>query len=86
MDPNGYVCKRRTVTMVELPQEPHYIGSCPDNWFYYGHKVWMHSNKSVFQSFSVLLHNIWGNQAGPVGGIIVHCMHNHFSVNKLTII
>ncbi|XP_056590503.1 secretory phospholipase A2 receptor [Triplophysa dalaica] len=37
-DPNGYVCKRRTVTMVELPQEPHYIGRCPENWFYHGHK------------------------------------------------
>nr|XP_055039953.1 secretory phospholipase A2 receptor isoform X1 [Misgurnus anguillicaudatus] len=35
---HSYVCKRRTVSVVELPQEPHYIGSCPENWLYYGHK------------------------------------------------
>lgn len=37
-DPRGYVCKRRTVSVVEVPQEPYYIGSCPENWLYYGHK------------------------------------------------
>ncbi|TRY88119.1 hypothetical protein DNTS_031499 [Danionella cerebrum] len=37
-DRHGYVCKRRTVSLVEDPHEPHYIGSCPENWFYYGHK------------------------------------------------
>ncbi|XP_042590494.1 secretory phospholipase A2 receptor [Cyprinus carpio] len=37
-DRHGYVCKRRTVSLVEDPREPHYVGSCPENWFYYGHK------------------------------------------------
>ncbi|XP_051967030.1 secretory phospholipase A2 receptor-like [Xyrauchen texanus] len=37
-DLQGYVCKRRTVAIVEVPRELRYIGSCPENWFYYGHK------------------------------------------------
>uniref|UniRef100_A0A8C2KGZ8 Phospholipase A2 receptor 1 n=1 Tax=Cyprinus carpio TaxID=7962 RepID=A0A8C2KGZ8_CYPCA len=37
-DRHGYVCKRRTVSLVEDPREPHYVGGCPENWFYYGHK------------------------------------------------
>ncbi|KAK9966427.1 hypothetical protein ABG768_003538 [Culter alburnus] len=37
-NPHGYVCKRRTVSVLEDPREPHYIGSCPENWLYYGHK------------------------------------------------
>ncbi|XP_016324044.1 secretory phospholipase A2 receptor-like [Sinocyclocheilus anshuiensis] len=37
-DRHGYVCKRRTVSLVEDPREPHYVGRCPENWFYYGHK------------------------------------------------
>uniref|UniRef100_A0A3P9Q7G5 Phospholipase A2 receptor 1 n=1 Tax=Poecilia reticulata TaxID=8081 RepID=A0A3P9Q7G5_POERE len=35
---HGYVCKRRTVSVVETPQEPHYIGACPEKWLYFGHK------------------------------------------------
>ncbi|XP_030627762.1 secretory phospholipase A2 receptor [Chanos chanos] len=37
-DLHGYVCKRRTVSVVEIPREPHFIGGCPENWFYFGHK------------------------------------------------
>ncbi|XP_062869501.1 secretory phospholipase A2 receptor [Trichomycterus rosablanca] len=37
-DLHGYICKRRTVSVVETKREPHYIGACPENWFYYGHK------------------------------------------------
>ncbi|XP_077481364.1 secretory phospholipase A2 receptor isoform X2 [Stigmatopora argus] len=35
---HGYVCKRKTVSVVETPREPHYIGACPDKWLYFGHK------------------------------------------------
>ncbi|XP_067116050.1 secretory phospholipase A2 receptor [Osmerus mordax] len=35
---HGYVCKRRTVSVVEIPREPHYIGGCPERWLYFGHK------------------------------------------------
>ncbi|RXN22317.1 secretory phospholipase A2 receptor-like protein [Labeo rohita] len=35
---HGYVCKRRTVSIVEDRREPHYVGSCPENWFYYRRK------------------------------------------------
>ncbi|XP_056134083.1 secretory phospholipase A2 receptor [Lampris incognitus] len=35
---HGYVCKRRTVSVVERPREPHYIGWCPETWLYFGHK------------------------------------------------
>ncbi|XP_024150676.1 secretory phospholipase A2 receptor [Oryzias melastigma] len=35
---HGYVCKRRTVSVVETPREPHYIGGCPEKWLYFGHK------------------------------------------------
>ncbi|KAI5626605.1 secretory phospholipase A2 receptor, partial [Silurus asotus] len=38
MDPHGYVCKRRTASLVETQREPHFIGACPENWFYFGHK------------------------------------------------
>ncbi|XP_072321542.1 secretory phospholipase A2 receptor [Eucyclogobius newberryi] len=37
-DLHGYVCKRRTLSVLETPREPHYIGACPDKWLYYGHK------------------------------------------------
>ncbi|XP_007237401.3 secretory phospholipase A2 receptor [Astyanax mexicanus] len=37
-DPLRYVCKRRTVSVVEIPREPNFIGACPENWFYFGHK------------------------------------------------
>ncbi|KAM3625162.1 uncharacterized protein V6R79_007800 [Siganus canaliculatus] len=37
-DLHGYVCKRRTVSVVETPREPHYIGACPEKWLYLGHK------------------------------------------------
>ncbi|XP_068609504.1 secretory phospholipase A2 receptor [Brachionichthys hirsutus] len=40
-DPHGYVCKRKTVSVVETPREPHYIGGCPENWLYFGHKCLM---------------------------------------------
>ncbi|KAJ8003556.1 hypothetical protein DPEC_G00149580 [Dallia pectoralis] len=35
---HSYVCKRRTVSVVEIPREPHYIGGCPERWLYFGHK------------------------------------------------
>ncbi|XP_047218569.1 secretory phospholipase A2 receptor isoform X1 [Girardinichthys multiradiatus] len=35
---HGYVCKRRTVSVVETRREPHYIGACPEKWLYFGHK------------------------------------------------
>uniref|UniRef100_A0A8C9SHM3 Phospholipase A2 receptor 1 n=1 Tax=Scleropages formosus TaxID=113540 RepID=A0A8C9SHM3_SCLFO len=35
---HGYVCKRRIVSVVEIPREPHYIGQCPEKWLYFGHK------------------------------------------------
>ncbi|XP_061743297.1 secretory phospholipase A2 receptor isoform X2 [Nerophis ophidion] len=35
---HGYVCKRRTVSVLETPREPRYIGGCPDKWLYFGHK------------------------------------------------
>lgn len=38
-DLHGYVCKRETVSVVETPREPHYIGRCPEKWLYFGHKV-----------------------------------------------
>ncbi|XP_020493615.2 secretory phospholipase A2 receptor [Labrus bergylta] len=37
-DLHGYVCKRKTVSVVESPREPHYIGGCPEKWLYFGHK------------------------------------------------
>uniref|UniRef100_A0A8C2WSQ2 Phospholipase A2 receptor 1 n=1 Tax=Cyclopterus lumpus TaxID=8103 RepID=A0A8C2WSQ2_CYCLU len=37
-DLHGYVCKRRTVSVVETPREPHYVGGCPEKWMYFGHK------------------------------------------------
>ncbi|KAG7482086.1 hypothetical protein JOB18_012771 [Solea senegalensis] len=37
-DLHGYVCKRRTASVVETPREPHYIGGCPEKWLYFGHK------------------------------------------------
>lgn len=42
-DLHGYVCKRRTVSVVETPREPHYIGGCPEEWLYFGHKVQAHT-------------------------------------------
>ena len=42
-DINGYVCKRKTVSVVETPREPHYIGGCPEKWLYFGHKVQKHT-------------------------------------------
>ncbi|KAG7275082.1 hypothetical protein CRUP_004848, partial [Coryphaenoides rupestris] len=38
---HGYVCKRRTVSVVETRREPHYVGGCPDNWLYFGHKCYL---------------------------------------------
>uniref|UniRef100_A0A8C8GRA6 Phospholipase A2 receptor 1 n=1 Tax=Oncorhynchus tshawytscha TaxID=74940 RepID=A0A8C8GRA6_ONCTS len=35
---HAHVCKRRTVSVVEIPREPHYIGGCPERWLYFGHK------------------------------------------------
>lgn len=29
------------MSVVETPQEPHYIGQCPEKWLYFGHKVQM---------------------------------------------
>lgn len=40
---HGYVCKRKTVSVLETPREPHYIGRCPEKWLYFGHKVQTHS-------------------------------------------
>ncbi|XP_034051134.1 secretory phospholipase A2 receptor [Thalassophryne amazonica] len=37
-DLHGYVCKRKTVSVVETPREPRYIGRCPEKWLYFGHK------------------------------------------------
>ncbi|XP_075903763.1 secretory phospholipase A2 receptor isoform X2 [Nelusetta ayraudi] len=37
-EPHGYVCKRKTVSVLETPREPHYIGQCPEKWLYFGHK------------------------------------------------
>ncbi|XP_055363591.1 secretory phospholipase A2 receptor isoform X2 [Betta splendens] len=37
-DLHGYVCKRKTVSVLETPREPHYIGGCPEKWLYFGHK------------------------------------------------
>lgn len=42
-DLHGYVCKRKTVSVLETPREPHYIGGCPEKWLYFGHKVDTHS-------------------------------------------
>ncbi|CAL8246528.1 unnamed protein product [Lota lota] len=38
---HGYVCKRRTVSVLETHREPHYIGSCPEDWLYFGHKCFL---------------------------------------------
>ncbi|XP_011608367.2 secretory phospholipase A2 receptor [Takifugu rubripes] len=35
---HGYVCKRKTVSVLETRREPHYIGRCPEKWLYFGHK------------------------------------------------
>ncbi|KAM6979939.1 secretory phospholipase A2 receptor [Aplochiton taeniatus] len=35
---HGYMCKRCTVSVMEVPREPHYIGGCPERWLYFGHK------------------------------------------------
>ncbi|XP_036401571.1 secretory phospholipase A2 receptor [Megalops cyprinoides] len=37
-DRRGYVCKRKTVSVMEIPREPHLIGGCPEKWLYFGHK------------------------------------------------
>uniref|UniRef100_A0A671XU88 Phospholipase A2 receptor 1 n=1 Tax=Sparus aurata TaxID=8175 RepID=A0A671XU88_SPAAU len=37
-DLHNYICKRKTVSVVETPREPHYIGGCPEKWLYFGHK------------------------------------------------
>ncbi|XP_035008641.1 secretory phospholipase A2 receptor isoform X2 [Hippoglossus stenolepis] len=37
-DVHGYVCKRKTASVLETPREPHYIGGCPEKWLYFGHK------------------------------------------------
>lgn len=42
-EPHGYICKRKTVSVVETPREPHYIGQCPEKWLYFGHKVQTHN-------------------------------------------
>ncbi|XP_064183474.1 secretory phospholipase A2 receptor [Anguilla rostrata] len=43
----GYVCKRRTVSVSEIPREPHLIGGCPEKWLYFGHKcLLLHFPKS----------------------------------------
>lgn len=42
-EPHGYICKRKTVSVVETPREPHYIGHCPEKWLYFGHKVQTHN-------------------------------------------
>ncbi|XP_042179949.1 secretory phospholipase A2 receptor isoform X2 [Oncorhynchus tshawytscha] len=38
---HAHVCKRRTVSVVEIPREPHYIGGCPERWLYFGHKCFL---------------------------------------------
>lgn len=43
-EPHGYICKRKTVSVVETPREPHYIGQCPEKWLYFGHKVQTHNS------------------------------------------
>ncbi|XP_028662247.1 secretory phospholipase A2 receptor [Erpetoichthys calabaricus] len=41
-----YACKRQTVSVVEIPREPHLIGGCPERWLYFGHKcIFLHSPK-----------------------------------------
>ncbi|XP_037835854.1 secretory phospholipase A2 receptor isoform X2 [Kryptolebias marmoratus] len=35
---HGYVCKRKTVSVLETPREPHYVGECLEKWLYFGHK------------------------------------------------
>ncbi|KAL2087574.1 hypothetical protein ACEWY4_016402 [Coilia grayii] len=35
---HGYVCRRKTASPMEIPREPHYLGACPSNWFYFRHK------------------------------------------------
>ncbi|XP_023658454.2 secretory phospholipase A2 receptor [Paramormyrops kingsleyae] len=37
-DRHGYVCKRRILSVLEIPRQPHYIGGCPEKWLYFGHK------------------------------------------------
>lgn len=29
------------MSVLETPQEPHYVGQCPQEWLYFGHKVQM---------------------------------------------
>ncbi|KAJ8255350.1 hypothetical protein GJAV_G00203870 [Gymnothorax javanicus] len=43
----GYICKRRTVSVAEIPREPHLIGACPEKWLYFGRKcLLLHFPKS----------------------------------------
>ncbi|KAK7877263.1 hypothetical protein WMY93_032017 [Mugilogobius chulae] len=30
--------REETVSVLETPREPHYIGACPEKWLYFGHK------------------------------------------------
>ncbi|MGH0159600.1 UNVERIFIED_CONTAM: hypothetical protein FKN15_037755 [Acipenser sinensis] len=36
-----YICERKTVSVVEIPREPHLIGGCPERWLYFGHKCFL---------------------------------------------
>ena len=47
---HGYVCKRLTASVMEVPREPHYLGACPNNWFYFGHKVRPHKSSDSDKS------------------------------------
>uniref|UniRef100_A0A8K9XJT9 Phospholipase A2 receptor 1 n=1 Tax=Oncorhynchus mykiss TaxID=8022 RepID=A0A8K9XJT9_ONCMY len=51
---HAHVCKRRTVSVVEIPREPHYIGGCPERWLYFGHKVHLISHVFIVLLFPFL--------------------------------
>uniref|UniRef100_A0AAY4BW24 Phospholipase A2 receptor 1 n=1 Tax=Denticeps clupeoides TaxID=299321 RepID=A0AAY4BW24_9TELE len=38
---HNFVCKRQTISVLEIPRDPHYIGSCPKNWFYFSQKCFL---------------------------------------------
>uniref|UniRef100_A0AAZ3SSB5 Phospholipase A2 receptor 1 n=1 Tax=Oncorhynchus tshawytscha TaxID=74940 RepID=A0AAZ3SSB5_ONCTS len=52
---HAHVCKRRTVSVVEIPREPHYIGGCPERWLYFGHKVHLISRVFIVLLFPFYL-------------------------------
>ncbi|MGH0162833.1 UNVERIFIED_CONTAM: hypothetical protein FKN15_052113 [Acipenser sinensis] len=44
-----YICERKTVSVVEIPREPHLIGGCPERWLYFGHK-WRCAQNFLFSA------------------------------------